>query len=115
MKKLIALLLFATLGLATATVNAQSLNKDNNRPETIAKQRIAQLDKELQLDAAQERSLFRALVGHEIGMRRLAMDEADGPVKKTSKTELETKLEAAMKKTLTKAQFQKWIKIRKYQ
>ncbi len=103
--KVIALSFALFLGMNTA--NAQSLKQDQDRPEVVAKKQTADLSEALELNGDQQRSLFRALVHHKAGHKRLAgkTDSASTAEKK----KLDEELQTAMKKILTDEQYKTWL------
>ena len=103
------MLLLTVVFLAIQTVDAQN----QLRPEEAAKNKLAQLDAKLDLSGDQERTLFRALVSHEVAFRKeiQGMDESTSAYKAAVK-ENDAKLQAAMKKTLTSTQYTAWMESR---
>lgn len=102
--KILAIALFFSVG--TQQVQAQTLSKDNNRPETLVKQRIAELDRQLDLTDTQERTLFRAMMSRVMAERKAR--QAGATVSKAT----EDKFVKSVRETLTKEQFESWQKIR---
>ena len=101
---MLAIALFFSIG--TQQAQAQRLSKDNNRPETLVKERIAELDKELDLTDTQERTLFRVMMSRVMAERKAK--QAGSTVSKAT----ENKFKKSMRETLTKEQFESWQKIR---
>ncbi|HBR54144.1 MAG TPA: hypothetical protein EYN07_03595 [Flavobacteriaceae bacterium] len=115
MKKFITGIAFAVIvlfGMNTAT--AQSLSKDDSRPEAIAKTTVAKLAKDLDLSGDQERAMFRAYVQKEVSYKKSVngLDQKDAAVM-AAKKKVDAQLEQSVKKTLTPAQFKKWQSMQK--
>ena len=102
--RILAIALF--FGIGTQQLQAQKLSKDNNRPETLVKQRIAELDRQLDLTDTQERTLFRAMMSRVMAERKAR--QAGATVSKAT----EDKFVKSVQETLTKEQFESWQKIR---
>lgn len=111
MKNLLSILaITAFLFIGNQDVNAQTLTSNNDRPEAIAKTKIADLDKSLDLTDTQERTLFRAFVQREVNYSRYVNNpEIDAVSAKANKAKYDNAFDAAMKKTLTEAQYSKWV------
>jgi len=109
--KVIAVSFVMLLGMST--MNAQGLTQNQNKPEVIAKKQSADLSQELSLTGEQQRAVFRALVTKETSYSKevSGKDMRDATVR-ASKQKIEQTLEAAMKKTLTEEQYQKWLNMR---
>jgi len=109
--KVIAVSFVMLLGMGT--MNAQGLKQNQNKPEVIAKKQSADLSQELSLTGEQQRAVFRALVTRETSYAKevSGKDMRDGTVR-ASKQKIDQALEAAMKKTLTADQYQKWLNMR---
>ncbi len=103
--KIIALSFVLFLGMNT--VSAQTLKQDENRPEVVAKKQTADLSDALGLNGDQQRSVFRALVHHKAGVKRL--EGKSQSVASAEKKKLYDNLQASMKKILTKEQYDKWL------
>lgn len=115
MKNLIKTLTFAVLMMAgVGSAQAQSLKQNSNRPEVIAKQQVEVLSKQLSLNGDQQRAIFRALASKESNYQKYVngQDLNDTKVKADKKRTDET-LDTAMKKALTKDQYQRWIELQK--
>ncbi len=104
----IALACFVVLGMTTTT--AQSLSQDSQRPEVIAKQKVADLSADLGLSGEQERSLFRAYVQKEVGYNKsvTGKDQKSASVI-AEKKKYDDQLAAAVKKAVTPEQYKKWL------
>lgn len=109
--KVIALSFVMLLGMGT--MSAQGLKQDQNKPEVIAKTKTADLSQKLELNGDQQRAVFRALVSKETNYKKhiVGKDLKDATVM-ASKKEFDNALDAAMKSTLTAAQYQKWLGLR---
>ena len=111
MKNLCRIAAFAVLMIGgIGSVQAQSLKQDANRPEAIAKQQVEVLSQELNLTGDQQRAVFRALASKESNYQKhvTGKDLKNAKVMADKKKYDET-LDAAMKKALTKEQYQKWL------
>jgi hypothetical protein len=114
MKNLIKLLVFTfALVLGTTNANAQGLTQDQDRPEVIAKEQTAELNKALTLTGDQERAVFRALVSKEVSYKKQVngKDLGSASVQSEKKT-IDDALNATLKKTLTAEQYKKWLTIK---
>jgi len=109
--KVIAISFVMLLGMGT--MNAQSLKQDQNKPEVIAKKQTAELNEQLELNGDQQRAVFRALVSKETNYKKhvTGKDMTNAAVK-ADKKKFDDLLDASMKKTLTPAQYTKWVSIR---
>jgi hypothetical protein len=110
MKKVITVIAFALVILfgADSTV-AQGLTQDADRPEVIAKTKTADLNKTLQLNGDQQRSVFRALVANEVSYKKYINGKDSNDAKVIAdKKKFDDVLMTSMKKTLSADQFEKW-------
>ncbi len=105
---------FAVTGLmvlAGQSISAQSLSKDQNRPEAIAKTETAKLSESLGLNGDQTRAVFRALVAKEVGHQKYVEGkEVNSAPIKAEQAKLDETLDLQMKKALTPEQYTKWVK-----
>tara|TARA_B100000795_G_scaffold251179_1_gene219814 strand:- start:84 stop:434 length:351 start_codon:yes stop_codon:yes gene_type:complete len=100
------------LGIQNTT--AQSLTVNQDRPETIAKQKTAELSQELGLDGTQQRYIFRAFTANEVDTRKnINGKNPSSPEVIANKIKFAASLERAMKKTLTTEQFTAWKAMQK--
>ncbi|MDB2630549.1 hypothetical protein N9Y36_02465 [Ulvibacter sp.] len=115
MKKLLKIIAIAAvfvLGIQNTT--AQSLNANQDRPETTAKQKTAELSKELSLDGNQQRYVFRALTTHEVETRKnVDGQDINSPEVIAIKAKIDASLDRLMKYTLTEEQFTAWKAMQK--
>jgi len=110
--KSIAIATVFVLGIQNAT--AQSLSVNQDRPETIAKQKTAELSEALGLNGTQQRYIFRALTANEVDTRKnIVGKDENSPEVIAYKTKFSASLERAMKKTLTPEQFDAWKAMQK--
>ena len=110
--KVIALSFVMLAGIGS--MNAQSLKQDENKPEVIAKKQTAELSEQLQLNGDQQRAVFRALVSNETNYRKyVAGKDLNNAAVQADKKKFDDVLDAAMKKTLTASQYQKWVSMQK--
>ena len=111
MKNLFKVITFSLVMLFGITnVSAQKLSQNQDRPEVVAKSKVAQLSKTLDLTGDQERSVFRALVAQEVNYRKHINGKSlsDATVA-ANKKKYDDALKASMKKHLTATQFKKWL------
>lgn len=108
----IALACFVVLGMNSVT--AQSLSQDTQRPEAIAKQKVADISNELGLTGDQQRSLFRAYVQKEVNYSKhvTGKDQKNAAVI-AEKKKHDDQLAMAVKKILTPEQYKKWLAMQK--
>ena len=113
MKSIIRIFAIGIIFFGAPTLMAQSLSQDADRPENIAERKIAELDKTLDLTGDQERALFRAYVSKEVNYKKYVNgnDAADAEVK-ANKSKFDALLKEAVQKTLTKEQFEVWVKMK---
>lgn len=105
-------LLTLVFGLFSQNMQAQTLSESSDKPDVVAKAELAKLDKALKLTDEQERTLFRALVKHEVEFRKSVKgkDPNNPNVSYTSK-KIKENLDAEMKAALTDKQYQKWLRM----
>ena len=110
MKNVITVIAFAlVMLLGVNTTVAQGLTQDADRPEVIAKNKTADLNKTLGLNGDQQRSVFRALVANEVNYRKHVNGKNLSDAKVSAdKKKFDDVLMTSMKKTLTAEQFTKW-------
>lgn len=98
--------------IGVQTASAQSLSQDKSKPEVIAKTKTTELTKTLDLTGDQSRTVFRALVTKEVNYQKhvSGKDAKDSSVA-AAKKKYDDQLKASMKKTLTKDQYEKWLKM----
>ena len=110
MKNLLTVFAFVTaLFLGMNDVNAQSLTQDQDRPEVIAKQKVADLSTTLALTGDQQRTLFRHYASHLSNMKKhVDGKSATDPTVIANKKKYDEVFVAGVKKALTPAQFTKW-------
>ncbi len=98
------------LGMGNAT--AQNLSQDQDRPEVIAKTKVAELSPKLDLNGDQQRSLFRAYTAHESNYKKhvIGKDIAD-PKVQADKKKFDDVLKKAVKESLTAEQYKKWLSL----
>tara|TARA_R100000541_G_C1876548_1_gene81687 strand:- start:255 stop:602 length:348 start_codon:yes stop_codon:yes gene_type:complete len=108
----IALACFVLLGMNTVT--AQSLSQDGQRPEVIAKQKVADISADLDLTGEQQRTLFRAYVQKEVNYNKgvTGKDQKSATVI-AEKKKYDDQLATAVKKVLTAEQYKKWLAMQK--
>ncbi len=115
MKNLLSVLAISCimlLGMGNAT--AQSLSQNQDRPEVIAKTKVADLSKKLDLNGEQQRSPFRAYTSHESNYKKHVVGkDISSPDVQATKKKFDQALEAAVKKNLTADQFKKWLALQK--
>ena len=111
MKKLLSILTFAiVVALGTQSANAQSLTRDTKKPEVIAKMKVAELDKVLDLNGDQERTIYRAIVAKEVNYTRYVLNgKGTAEERKANAAKYDKALNTSMQKVLTDAQYKKWL------
>ena len=115
MKNLLTVFAFAvTMLLGVQTTSAQQLSQDQSRPEVIAKTEAAKLTEALNLSGDQSRTVFRALVAKEVGYQKnVEGKDASSAAVIAERKKIDDELKAAMKKTLSDAQYASWLKMNK--
>lgn len=111
MKKIVKIVAFSFVMLVgMGSLSAQTLSQDQERPEAVAKMQVSELNDKLGLTGDQQRSLFRAFVSKETSYRKYVQgkDANDATVKAKSQ-KIAADLDEAMKTTLTKEQYTKWL------
>ena len=111
MKNLLSVLAISCVMLfGLGNVSAQDLTQDQDRPEVIAKAKVADLSTKLDLTGEQQRSLFRAYTAHESNYKKHVTGKniADAKVQ-ADKKKFDDVLQAAVKSSLTADQFKKWL------
>ncbi|PKA83391.1 hypothetical protein ATE92_1543 [Ulvibacter sp. MAR_2010_11] len=114
MKNLIKLTVFAFVFLlGVNSVNAQTLSQDADRPEVVAKAKADQLTPVLDLNGDQQRALFRAYTAKEANYKKHinGKDPKDATVI-ANKQKFDEALKESLKKTLTDAQYKKWLSLK---
>ncbi|MAZ71870.1 MAG: hypothetical protein CMC70_01865 [Flavobacteriaceae bacterium] len=108
----IAVACFLVLGMNTAS--AQSLSQDSQRPEAIAKQKVADISADLGLTGDQQRSLFRAYVQKEVNYdKHVTGKDLKSATVIAEKKKHDNQLTEAVKRVLTPEQFKKWQAMQK--
>ena len=111
MKNLLSVLAISCVMLfGMGNLNAQTLTQDQERPEVIAKAKVAELSPKLELDGTQQRALFRAYTAHESNYKKHVhgKDKSSATVKASMK-KFDDVLKVSVKKALTEAQYNKWL------
>ena len=113
MKTLIRIFAISIVLFGAPAAMAQSLSQDADKPESIAERKIAELDKDLDLTGEQERTLFRAYVSKEVNYKKdvTGKDEKNEEVL-FNKAKFDKALKEAVQKTLTKEQYEIWVKMK---
>ncbi|NND62097.1 MAG: hypothetical protein HKN48_02765 [Flavobacteriaceae bacterium] len=114
MKKIIKIVAFSfVILLGTSTLSAQELTQNQDRPEVVAKQQVAALSDVLDLNGDQQRAVFRALVSKESNYRKnVNGKDLNNATVLANKKKYDATLDAAMKKTLSKSQYEKWLSLK---
>lgn len=91
-------------------VTAQNLSQNQDRPEVIAKATVADLSAKLDLTGEQQRSLFRAYTAHQSNYKKhvTGKDISNAKVQ-ADKKKIDDVLQVSVKKSLSEAQFKKWL------
>lgn len=104
---LVVLSIFLITGMQVS--NAQGLPISNDRPEAIAKKKVAMIYEVIELSGEQERALFRAYVKREVGIKKhVAGKDGNDPVVQQQKNVIDNELTNTVQKELTSEQFEKW-------
>ena len=111
MKNLLSIVAVAfIMMLGTTSVSAQALSQDQSRPEVVAKTKVADMSKKLDLNGDQQRSLFRAYTAYEYNMKKnVTGKDISDPAVQAKKTNFDNTLKDAVKKSLTEEQYKKWL------
>lgn len=114
MKNLFKVLAFTLAMFAgVSTMQAQQLSQTQDRPEVIAKTKVAELSPKLELTGDQQRSMFRAMVANESNYKKhLAGKDLSDPAVAANKKKFDDVLETSMKKLLSPKQYAKWLTLR---
>lgn len=103
-------LLTLVIGLFSQTTKAQTLSESKDKPDVVAKAQLAKLDKALDLNDEQERTVFRALVRQEVALRKnVRGKDPNNPNVSYSAKKIQENLENDMKAALTDQQYKKWL------
>jgi hypothetical protein len=115
MKNLLTVIAFAfVMVLGVQNTSAQNLTQDQDRPEVVAKTQTAELTETLGLTGDQSRSVFRALVANEVNYRKHVQGkDLSNPTVAADKKKFDDVLKTTMQKTLTEAQYKKWLAMQK--
>lgn len=113
MKNLLSVLAISCIMfLGMGNVTAQSLSQNQDRPEAIAKVKVADYATKLDLNSEQQRALFRAYTTHESNYKKnIVGKDISDPKVQADKKKFDSNLEDAVKKVLTEAQFKKWLSL----
>jgi len=111
MKNLLSVIALAFILMFSAqNTTAQSLTENQERAEVVAKAQVAELTTELGLTGDQTRTLYRAFVTKEVNYRKLVNGkDINNSQVSADKTKTDDVFMDAMKKTLTKEQYDKWL------
>jgi len=111
MKNLLSVLAISCVMLfGMGNVNAQNLTQDQDRPEVIAKAKVAELSPKLELDGTQQRALFRAYTAHESNYKKhVHGQDKSSPQVQANKKKFDDVLKVSVKKALTSEQYTKWL------
>jgi hypothetical protein len=108
----IAIACFVVLGMNSVT--AQSLAQDSQRPEVIAKQKVADISSDLGLTGEQQRTLFRAYVQKEVNYdKHVTGKDQNSAAVIAEKKKHDAQLAEAVKRILTPEQYKKWQAMQK--
>ncbi|MAP54527.1 hypothetical protein [Altibacter sp.] len=115
MKNLFKVVAFAFIFvLGTGAMSAQTLSQDQDRPEVVAKKKADQLTSQLDLNGDQQRALFRAYTAYESNYKKYIVGkDANNADVVASKKKYDEALKESARKTLTEAQYKKWLTIEK--
>lgn len=115
MKNLLSILaIAAVMMLGMGSMSAQTLSQDENRPEVIAKAKVADMTSKLSLNGDQQRSLFRAYTAYESNMKKhVAGKNIADPAVQANKKKFDDVLNESVKKSLNSDQYKKWVALQK--
>ena len=104
MKNLLSVLAISCVMLfGMGNVSAQTLTQDQDRPEVIAKAKVAELSPKLELDGTQQRALFRAYTAHESNYKKhVHGKDSSNPSVQANKKKFDDVLKVSVKKYLRK-------------
>ena len=91
------------LGLMSQPICAQQLRQDNSRPDEAAKIQVDQLSQNLNLEGAQQRALFRALVSESA-----RSGQSPQQLLKATRSDNNQAFAQTLKSILSPEQFRKW-------
>lgn len=113
MKNLLSVLAISCIMLfGMGNITAQSLTQDQDRPEVVAKTKVADLSSKLDLSGDQQRALFRAYTAHESNYRKhVKGQDIASPKVQADKKKFDAVLKDAVKKSLNEAQYKKWLSL----
>lgn len=110
--KVIAIAFVMTLGVNTAV--AQNLSQDKDRPEVVAKSKVADISEKLGLDGDQQRAMFRSYVAYEVSMsKNVNGKDLTDPKVIAEKNKAYEALKQGTKKTLDAKQYERWLGMQK--
>ncbi|HET8885656.1 MAG TPA: hypothetical protein VFM70_04800 [Salinimicrobium sp.] len=115
MKKLFTLLaLTVALFLGSQDAQAQETQKASEAPEVVAKEKVNELNEQLQLNGEQQTALFRAYVAQDYNYNKyLKVLDANSAEYKTKKAEYDNNLNETAKNVLTTEQYTKFQALQK--
>jgi hypothetical protein len=115
MKNLLSVLAISCIMLfGMSNMTAQTLTQAQDRPEVIAKTKVADLSSKLDLSGDQQRALFRAYTAHESNFRKhVTGQDISSPKVQADKKKFDAVLNDAVKKSLNEAQYKKWLTLQK--
>ncbi len=115
MKNLFSVLAISCIMLfGMGSLNAQTLTQDQDRPEVIAKAKVADLSTKLDLNGDQQRALFRAYTAHQSNYKKHVIgQDISSPKVQADKQKFDDVLDAAVKKALSESQYKKWLSLQK--
>jgi len=110
MKNLLTVFAFITaLFFGMSDMSSQNLTQDQNRPEVVAKQKVADMSQALDLTGDQQRTLFRHYASHLSNMKKhVDGKNANDPTVIANKKKYDAVFMAGVKKTISVEQFKKW-------
>ncbi|WP_116694823.1 hypothetical protein [Marixanthomonas spongiae] len=106
--KILAIALIMVAGVQHTT--AQSLSQDSDRPEVIAKKKVADISAKLDINDSQQRALFRYYTSYEMKYKKnIAGKDLNQPKVAAEKKEYLDDLKTNVKKTLNDEQYKTWL------
>lgn len=115
MKKLVSIVIFSfVMVLGVQTVNAQTdAQVAKQRPEVVAKAKVADLSKKLELNGDQQRAMFRAIVSKEVNYQKnVKGKDLKNPEVLANKSKIDEGYLNTVKGILTEKQFAIWQKMK---
>ncbi|MCT8338678.1 hypothetical protein MG296_01300 [Flavobacteriaceae bacterium TK19130] len=116
MKNLLKILVVALITVAgVQTTTAQSLSQDQDRPEVIAKNQVAEMSETLNLTGEQQRYLFRYHTSYISNMKKyIEPKNQNSDATIADKEKLQNELKKYVQKVLDENQYKKWLEMQDF-